>query len=404
MSKRKVRRTKPAAVKRRKAVRARRKPAGPDATVVALASFAHEIRTPLNGILALSELIAAADLPEREREWAADVKSAAEHLAALATLVVDGARAHRRGVALREQPFRLRALAEAVGASLSARAEAKGLACDITIAIDLPDLVVGDGVRLRAALENLADNAVKFTERGRVAMTVSALPGRGRSSRTESHRVAFSFTDSGIGMSKGEIARLFRPFAQANAGVTERFGGAGLGLVFVRRIARAMGGDLTVDSTPGSGSTFSLAVTLKPGSPARQAHSVAKAAKEAGSLRVLCAEDNPFARAVLKAVLTELGHRVDFASSGEAAVAAAAQGRYDLILMDVTLPGMDGLAATRAIRARDAVARTLIIGVSGRAEPRDIEAARAAGMDAFLAKPVSPAALVQTLAELRAGR
>jgi two-component system, sensor histidine kinase len=400
MSMRRVKRAKSAATRRRKAVRGRRKPAGPDATVVALASFAHEIRTPLNGILALSELIAAADLPEREREWAAEVKSAAEHLAALTTLVVDGARAHRRGVALRAEAFRLRVLAEAAGASLSARAEAKGLACDITIAIDLPELVIGDGVRLRAALENLADNAVKFTERGRVAMTVSALPDRAKSGRSKSYRVAFSFTDSGIGMSKGEIARLFRPFAQANAKVAQRFGGAGLGLLFVRRIARAMGGDLTVDSTPGSGSTFTLVVALKPAPPARQARSTEKAARGAGGLRVLCAEDNPFARAVLKAVLTELGHRVDFASSGEAVVATAAQGRHDLILMDVTLPGMDGLAATRAIRALDEVARTPIIGVSGRTEPRDVEAARAAGMDAFLAKPVSPAALAQTLAEI----
>ena len=143
-----------AAAKRRRAKRARasRTPASPGATEIALASFAHEIRTPLNGILALSELIAAGDLPEREREWAAEVKSTAEHLAALATLIVDGARAHRRGLVLREEPFSLRALADAVGASLSARAEAKGLACDITIALDLPDLVIGDGVRLRAAL------------------------------------------------------------------------------------------------------------------------------------------------------------------------------------------------------------------------------------------------------------
>jgi CheY-like chemotaxis protein/nitrogen-specific signal transduction histidine kinase len=390
---RKVKRATSAASKRRKATRAR-----PSATEIALASLAHEIRTPLNGILALSELIAAAELPEREREWAAQVKSAAEHLAALATLVVDGARAHQRTLVLRQAPFRLRALAGAVGASLSARAQAKGLACDIAIAIDLPDRVSGDGVRLRAALENLADNAVKFTERGRVAMTVGAAPGP-----RKSHRVEFSFADSGIGMSRAEIARLFRPFAQANADVARRFGGAGLGLVFVRRLARAMGGDLTVESNPGSGSIFRLAMTIKPASEKSRgkARGLERSANPQKSLRVLCAEDNPFARAVLKTVLTELGHQVDFASSGEAAVAAAAQGRHDLVLMDVTLPGMDGLAATRAIRALGNVARLPIIGVSGRAEARDIEAARAAGMDAFLAKPVSPAVLAQTLAGLQ---
>src|SRR5947207_12083425 len=150
-----------AAGKRRKVARPRRA-ARRDAVETALAIMAHEIRTPLNGILALSELIAAADLPQRERQWASQVKGAAEHLAALATLVVDGVRAEKRGLALREEPFRPRVLAEAVGATLSARAEAKGIAADVAIAEDLPELVTGDPVRLRAALENLIDNAVKF--------------------------------------------------------------------------------------------------------------------------------------------------------------------------------------------------------------------------------------------------
>jgi len=395
-------------LKRAKSVKARRKPAPPlrkaapsDATEVALASFAHEIRTPLNGILALSELIAAADLPPREREWAAQVKGAAEHLAALATLVVDGARARRRGLVLRETPFRMRTLAEAVGAGLSARAEAKGLASDVTIAIDLPDLVIGDAVRLRAALENLADNAVKFTERGRVALTVSIAPAP-----RKSHRVEFSFTDSGIGMNKAELARLFRPFAQASSGVARRFGGAGLGLAFVRRLARAMGGDLSVESHPAIGSTFRFAVTLR--TAPEKARGKAQRAGKSGlpdSLRVLCVEDNPFARAVLKTILTELGHEADFVSTGEAAVAAAESGAHDLLLMDVTLPGLGGLEATRAIRAlAGPAARIPVIGVSGRTETHDVEAARAAGMDAFLAKPVSPAVLAQTLAELPARR
>jgi CheY-like chemotaxis protein len=399
MSMRKVKRAKSAAGKRRKAV-PRRKSA-PAATEIALASFAHEIRTPLNGILALSELIAAADLPAREREWASQVKNAADHLAALATLIVDGARARRRALVLRAEPLRLRALAEAVGATLGARAEAKGLACDVTIALDLPDLVIGDGVRLRAALENLADNAVKFTERGRVALTVGATAGP-----RKSHRVTFSFADSGIGMSKSELARLFRPFAQANVDVARRFGGAGLGLVFVRRLARQMGGDLTVESTPAVGSTFRLAVTLKsaPDKPRGRTRGVARPTSST-ALRVLCAEDNPFARVVLKTVLTELGHQVDFASSGEAALLAARQGAHDLILMDVTLPGMDGLAATRAIRAlHGPISNIPVIGVSGRTDARDVEAARAAGMDAFLAKPVSPAVLARTLQELPARR
>ena len=387
-----------AATARRKSKRPRRASSRAGATELALASLAHEIRTPLNGILAMSELIAAADLPAREREWAAQVKSAAEHLAQLSTLVVDGVRAERRSLALRTQPFRLRALAEAVGATLAARAETKGLASNVAIAIDLPDDVVGDAVRLRAALENLADNAVKFTERGRVAMTVSAAPGP-----RKRHTIAFGVTDSGIGLSKPEIARLFRPFAQASGSVARRYGGAGLGLVFVRRLARAMGGDLTVESRPGEGSTFCLSVTLAAAPPKSAQRDRGARTGATKTLRVLCAEDNPYARVVLKTVLTELGHAVDFAGSGEAAVAAIGRGEHDLVLMDVTLPGMDGIAATRAIRALGGLAgRVPIIGISGRSEPRDRDAALAAGMNAFLGKPVSPAALAETIAALGA--
>src|SRR4051794_34065132 len=187
--------------KRRRKARAR--PARSGATETALAMLAHEIRTPLNGILAMSELIAAADLPERERQWAGHVKAAAEHLAALATLVVDGVRAEKRRLVLRDEPFRLRALADELAATLEARAEAKGLAADVSITADLPELAVGDRVRLRAALENLIDNAVKFTERGRVALSIEAgARPRGRL------RVAFAVADSGMGLSKAETARL----------------------------------------------------------------------------------------------------------------------------------------------------------------------------------------------------
>lgn len=387
-----------AAKKRRKAPP--RRFARADAVETALAMLAHEIRTPLNGILALSELMAAADLPERERQWASLVKGAAEHLAQLATLVVDGVRADQHGLVLRGEPFRPRALAEAIGATLAARAEAKGLAADVTIADDLPELVVGDRVRLRAALENLIDNAVKFTERGRVALAVSAVSApRGR------HRLAFTVTDSGIGLAPREIARLFRPFAQANVTVARRYGGSGLGLAFVRRLARAMGGNLTVDSRPGGGSSFSFTVVVAAAAapaPADGARvDAARRSTGTKSLRVLCAEDNPYARVVLNTILVELGHRVDFAGTGGSAVAAVDRGGYDLVLMDVTLPGLDGLAATRAIRAlRGAAAEVLVIGISGHSETGDEEAAIEAGMNAFLAKPVSPAALAQAVTKL----
>jgi two-component system, sensor histidine kinase len=382
---------------RRPARRSRKAPPSAPAIEAALAAFAHEIRTPLTGILALGELLAASDLPDRERGWAAAVKGAAEHLAQLTTLVVGGAKASTGAPGLREH-IRPRRLADAMAATLTARAETKGLATDIRVADALPDLVVGDPVLLRAAVENLIDNAVKFTEHGRVGFSVTAHPAaRNRV------RLVFAVTDSGIGLAPAEVRRLFRPFAQANAHIADRFGGAGLGLVFVRRVAKAMHGTVTVESRHGDGSTFRLAVVLEraaePDRAAAQASGAGARAGRAGGLRVLCAEDNPYGRVILNTILTEFGHRVDFAASGTAAVEAVARGGYDLVLMDVTLPGIDGIEATRRIRALDGVvARVPIIGISGREAPGDEAAARAAGMDFYLMKPVSPSGLAEVIA------
>ncbi|MEN3385736.1 MAG: two-component system, sensor histidine kinase [Hyphomicrobiales bacterium] len=393
-----VRSAKAAARKRRTAARPPRIRSRADATELALATLAHEIRTPLNGILALSELIAAADLPERERQWATLVKDAAEHLANLSTLVVDGVRAEARGLVLRPETFRLRAVVDAVAATLKVRAETKGLVAQISLAKDLPQFVTGDRVRLRAALENLVDNAVKFTDRGRIAFSLEAAPAaRGR------HRLTFTFADSGVGLTRAEIARLFRPFSQASTAIAHRYGGAGLGLSFVKRLAEAMGGKLTVTAKAGSGSTFCLSVVLDAAQAGAAQGSAAKGRGPATkALHVLCAEDNPYARVVLNTILVELGHRVDFAGTGEAAIAAVERNGYDVVLMDVTLPGLDGLAAARAIRAmQGGVAHVPIIGISGRTETADQNAALAAGMDAFLAKPVSPAALAELVSTLR---
>jgi CheY-like chemotaxis protein/nitrogen-specific signal transduction histidine kinase len=364
------------------------------ATDAALAAFAHDIRTALTGILALGELLASSGLGERERRWASGIKTSAEHLASLTTLAIDAAKADAGALALQEQPFRPRHLLEAVAEALAARAETKGLSVEVTIADDLPDMLIGDSVRLRAALENLIDNAVKFTERGAIKLDARAAPAaRGR------QKLLITVTDSGIGLKRVEIKRLFRPFVQANAEIARRYGGAGLGLVVVKSLAELMGGDLTVTSTPGRGSAFHLTVVL-PIAPA-EAPGDARSLQTTATgrrLSVLCAEDNPFGRVILNTILTELGHRADFVSSGEEAVDAVKRG-YDVVLMDVTLPGIDGLEATRRIRAlADAAARTPIIGISGRTAAGDEDAARAAGMDSYLRKPLSPSALSEAIA------
>jgi CheY-like chemotaxis protein/nitrogen-specific signal transduction histidine kinase len=362
-------------------------------TEAALAAFAHDIRTALTGILALGELLASSNLGERERRWASGIKTSAEHLAALTTLAIDAAKSDAGGLTLQQQVFRPRRLIEALADALTARAETKGLGVDVTVADDLPEMLTGDAARLRAAIENLIDNAVKFTERGTVRLEARATPaGRDRV------KLVFTIADSGIGLSRAEIKRLFRPFTQANAEIARRYGGSGLGLAVVKSLAKRMGGDLNVTSTPGRGASFRLAVLLPiaaagaPGAaPAQQLTAPAR------RLAVLCAEDNPYGRVILNTILTELGHRADFVGSGEEAVEAVKRG-YDVVLMDVTLPGIDGLEATRRIRAlAGAAGRTPIVGISGRTETGDEAAARAAGMNSYLRKPVSPSALSEAI-------
>ena len=368
----------------------------PSMVEAALAAFAHEVRTPLTGILAISNLLATSDLDERERRWVDTIKAGAEHLASLATLFVDAARSGNAAAAVRQDFFDLRALARSIGDSLAGRAAAKGLQCSIDISEKLPAPVVGDPVRLRAALENLIDNAVKFTETGGVALAVK--PVRGAKGKVG---VSFAISDSGIGLTLNEIKRLFRPFSQANVSIASRFGGAGLGLSSVKQLARVMGGDIVVSQRRNGGATFTLTVTLNR----------AKASKAAGAdreddalsdperpLRVLSVEDNPFGRVVLNAVLTELGHQAEFIGRGEAAAERIAQGAFDAVLMDMVLPGINGIEAIKQIRELDApLGGIAIIGVSGRGD--DEAASRAAGADAFLVKPVSPRALATALLE-----
>jgi two-component system, sensor histidine kinase len=360
----------------------------------ALAAFAHEVRTPLTGILAISNLLATSELGERERRWVDTIKAGAEHLASLATLFVDAARSSGPGLNVRQDFFDLRTLARKAGDSLTGRAAAKGLQSSVTISDKLPGFAVGDSVRLRAAVENLIDNAVKFTEKGSVALQVAPL-------RAPKGKVAVTFavSDSGIGLTLPEIKRLFRPFSQANVSIASRFGGAGLGLSSVRQLARAMGGDVTVTQRRGGGTTFSLNVQMSPAQGPVAAESGADGEASAGSvrpLRLLSVEDNPFGRVVLNAILTELGHQAEFIGQGEAAPDRIAHGTFDAVLMDMVLPGIDGVEAIRRIRALDApIGRIPIIGISGRGE--DEAASRAAGADIFLVKPVSPRALATAL-------
>src|SRR5579863_108252 len=374
------------------------KTTAPGMVETALAAFAHEVRTPLTGILAISDLLATSDLGERERRWVDTIKAGAEHLASLATLFVDAARDGRSDFGVRQDFFDLRTLAQSAGDSLAGRATAKGLQSRVEISEKLPGFVTGDPVRLRAALENLIDNATKFTEQGGVALTVrptNQAKGKGQGKVG----VAFAVSDSGIGLTLQEIKRLFRPFSQANVKIAARFGGAGLGLSSVKQLARAMGGDIAVTPRRGGGTTFTLTVVLDRAEASSEGSGQDDYPQDhARGLHILSVEDNPFGRFVLNTVLTELGHQAEFVGRGEDAAERILQGGFDAVLMDMVLPGIDGIEAIKRIRAlAPPFGAIAIIGVSGRSE--DEAAARGAGADAFLVKPVSPRALAIVLLE-----
>jgi len=372
------------------------KAVAPGIVETVLATFAHEVRTPLTGILAISDLLATSDLDERERRWVDTIKAGAEHLASLATLFVDAARSGRSGFGVRQDFFDLRTLAHSVGDSLAGRATAKGLQSRVEISEKLPGFVTGDPVRLRAALENLIDNATKFTEQGGVALTVRPT---GEAKCKGKVGVAFAVSDSGIGLTLQEIKRLFRPFSQANVKIAARFGGAGLGLSSVKQLARAMGGDIAVTPRRGGGTTFTLTVVLDRAEASSEGSGQDDYPQDhLRGLRVLSVEDNPFGRVVLNTVLTELGHQAEFVGRGEDAADRILQGGFDAVLMDMVLPGIDGIEAIKRIRALGPPFGAIaIIGVSGRSD--DEAAARGAGADAFLVKPVSPRALAIVLLE-----
>jgi two-component system, sensor histidine kinase len=362
----------------------------------ALAGIVHDIRTPLTGVVALAELLATSDLGARERGWAAAIKSGAEHLSALTTLIVDAVKTDAAGLTLQHEPFVPRHLAEAVAEGLAARAGNKRIKTEIKIADDLPALVAGDALRLRAVLENLIDNAVKFTHEGAVVFNAGAKPAS-----RKRVQLVFTVADTGIGIAARDLKNLFRPFAQASEAVARRYGGAGLGLVFIKRVAEAMGGKFRVTSKPGRGTSFHLAVPVDIVEVSAQTERVGAPTAVSRALSILCAEDNPYGRVVMNTILTELGHRANFVESGESAVDAVSRVSYDAVLMDVVLAGLDGIAATRRIRALPGKAgRIAVIGISGRTESGEEAVARAAGMDFYFVKPVSPSRLAQALATI----
>ncbi|MFZ5781163.1 MAG: ATP-binding protein [Pseudomonadota bacterium] len=365
-----------------------------------LATMSHEIRTPMNGVLGMMEVLEAEGLPDEQARSVATMRESAQALLHIIDDVLDFSKIEAGALALEETTFSLTGLVDSVVATFRAQAERRGLSLVAAVAPGSTDALLGDPTRVRQILFNLLGNALKFTERGGAMIRARTEPrGDGRA------RVLLAVSDTGIGMSDAEQARLFQPFSQADSSTTRRYGGTGLGLSIVRRLAQLMGGDISVESAPGAGSTFTvtLDLTAAPADSPLIDLQVAQApppefaaASHLTGNSVLVVDDHPINREVLVRQLRALGVAADSAANGREGVAAWSTGHYAIVFADIHMPQMDGFEMTAEIRRLEGESgrpRTPIVAATANAMAGEDERCRAAGMDGYLSKPVSLARL-----------
>ncbi|MBF0625866.1 MAG: GAF domain-containing protein [Magnetococcales bacterium] len=369
-----------------------------------LAVMSHEIRTPLNVLLGLSDELQESPLSGEQKSQLQVVQQAGDHLLALINDILDLSRIEAGGVVLESRPFQPARLFAAVGEMIRARAEHKGLECRVDLAADLPAWVLGDEGRLRQVLVNLLGNAVKFTEAGQVTLQVDHV--------AQGSQFRIGIRDTGVGIASDRLDRIFDKFSQADPSISRRFGGTGLGLAIARNLVELMGGTLTVTSQLGMGSTFLLQLSLAPTqAPEDAAQAVAPVADAPPSaaplpLTILLAEDSVDNRNLILTYLRKMPWRVEIAVDGREAVERVRSEEFDLVLMDIQMPVLDGYSATRKIRAweRQTGRRRLpILALSAHALESERQQSLAAGCDAHLTKPIKKQPLLEAIRQA-AGR
>ncbi|MDD3837052.1 MAG: ATP-binding protein [Phenylobacterium sp.] len=360
-----------------------------------VANMSHEIRTPLNGVVGVAGALARTGLSERQQEMVRLIQSSGQVLERLLNDILDQAKIESGAFALEIAPFDLRAQLDGAAELMRPRAEEKGLAFELAYTPRADGVFVGDAVRIRQIVANLASNAIKFTDRGRVRIDVDLTEEQGGQAQ-----LTIAVSDTGIGIAPDAAVRLFQRFSQADGSISRRYGGTGLGLSISRALAELMGGDIAVASEPGRGSTFTVTLQLRRAEAATVEEGWAQEAEPEDhfeGLRVLLAEDHPTNRQVAQLILEPLGVSLHQVENGAQAVEAFGPGAYDLVLMDMQMPVMDGLSAVREIRRREAeagAARTPIVMLTANAAPEHRQAAEAAGADAHVAKPITPETLI----------
>jgi signal transduction histidine kinase/DNA-binding NarL/FixJ family response regulator len=363
-----------------------------------LATMSHEIRTPMNGVLGMLEATLRARIDESVRDQLTTARDSAIDLLTILNDILDYSKLEAGQMHLERVSFSVRQVADDVLSMLANVAAQKKLLLDVRVAPETPQWVMGDPTRFRQILLNLVSNALKFTEVGSVNIVISYTAGEAP------HMLRVEVRDSGIGISQEAVSRLFNRFSQADASTTRRFGGTGLGLAISRELVACMGGDISVRSEPGRGSVFAFEISTEPGSEPETRASKTTPARTGLRLNILVAEDNPVNQKVLRTLLNGQGHELTFVDDGLKAVEAARDGAFDLILMDVSMPVMDGPTAARAIRQLPRpVGLTPIIALTANAMVGDRESYLAGGMNDYVSKPIDLDMLLAAIARQAPG-